>query len=468
MLELSDEIELTVSDLNVDGSAVARFFPSGAGETEGNGEGRRGLVVFVDQGLPGETLLARIDSRKKNIYFARKVRVINPSPYYTEPFCPYFGVCGGCALQNLSYPAQLAFKRQRVQQVLARIGGIQADKPEILPAPALTAYRNKMEYAFGRGIQGGLALGFRPRGGYGVLGVERCPLQSPQTAAVLQAVRAWAVGGGFTAWENGRGALRYLVLREPEYRRPGVQRSAELVCGDALPGAASLGALWNVLSGAGVSSLAVSRRISKYSVARGEKKIKSFGCPTLWEKFGSLLLEFPISGFAQTNTKAAGALYAQAALFAGLTGGEILWDIYSGSGALALYLGDKCQSVWGVDLDREAVESAAGNAARMGFRHCLFEAGDAGTLMRSKTEAPDIIVVDPPRAGLSGAVLAGIKKAFARKIIYISCDAATLARDVSLLASGNNRDYKLAGLVLADLFPHTPHVESVALLIRNR
>jgi 23S rRNA (uracil1939-C5)-methyltransferase len=468
MFELFSEVELVVSDLNVDGSAVAVLSPAGGRKTEAGESGARGRVVFVDQGLPGELLLARIHSIKKNICFARKLRTLIPSPHYTEPFCQYFGLCGGCALQNLSYPAQLEFKRQRVRQALARIGGVKVDKPEILPSPELTAYRNKMEYAFADQGTGNDApvLGLRRRGGRETLDMEGCPLQSREAALALGAVRSWSRAGGFSAWKDGRGALRYLVLREPEYRLPAAQRCAELICGDSPPGGKDLDFLQGMLAELKVSSLLITRRLSGYNVAQGEYSIKRYGLPVLWEKFGGLLLEFPLSGFAQTNTRAAALLYARTAELAALSGEESLWDVYSGSGALALYLGGRCKSVWGAEKDTEAVRAARRNAARLGFSHCVFEAGDAGTLLQRKTGSPDILAVDPPRAGLSPAALAGIKKAAPRKIIYVSCEAATLARDIRRLSSGDAPRYGLAGLFLADLFPHTPHVEAVALLVR--
>jgi 23S rRNA (uracil1939-C5)-methyltransferase len=413
-------------------------------------------------------LLARIHSIKNHVCFARKLRTISPSPHYTKPFCPHFGACGGCAFQNLSYPAQLEWKRQRVQQALARIGGMKVEKPEILPAPELTAYRNKMEYAFaGRGAgKDGLVLGFKRRGGQETLDVEACPLQSREAALALGIVRSWSRAGGFSAWKDGRGALRYLVLREPEHRLQGAQRCVELICGDSPPGGKELDRLQGMLAELMVSSLLITRRLSRYNAARGEYRVKLYGLPTLWENFGGLLLEFPLSGFAQTNTKAAALLYARTAELAALSGGESLWDIYSGSGALALYLGAKCTSVWGAERDKEAVRAARRNAARLRFSHCVFEAGDAGMLLQRKTGFPDILVIDPPRAGLSGTALAGIKKVIPRKIIYVSCDAATLARDVRRLSSGDSPCYGLAGLFSADLFPHTPHVEVVALLCR--
>jgi 23S rRNA (uracil1939-C5)-methyltransferase len=480
MLKISSEVELTISDLNVDGSAVAKIGQNGAcltdiqlkdipladGSLPEEKQGERSQVVFVDHGLPGEVLSARIISEKKHVFFAQKLRCISPSPYFTEPFCPYFGSCGGCAFQNLSYTAQLAFKQRRVAQVLARIGSIRRKEPDILPSVALDGYRNKMEYAFGAAAHK-LVLGFRGRGGQEVLDIERCPLQSLQSGAVLQAVRAWADKAQLGAWENGRGTLRYLVLREPEYLVNGSesQRSVELVCGSPLPDTEAMDALWGNLRELGVRSLLITQRLSGYNVARGERGIKSYGQRALFEKFGSLLLEFPVSGFAQTNTKAAAALYAQAKKFAGLNKGDTLWDIYSGAGALALYLGENCKSVWGVEQDRQAVKAAAANAARLQLKHCIFEAGEAGVLLKQKAGRPDIIVLDPPRAGLSAAVLTAVKKAAPRKIIYISCDAATLARDIKKFSEKrDNTGYQLADLMLFDLFPHTPHVEVLALL----
>ncbi|MDR2893633.1 MAG: 23S rRNA (uracil(1939)-C(5))-methyltransferase RlmD [Deltaproteobacteria bacterium] len=461
MSEIGREVDLLVHDLNVDGGAVARL---------------DGRVYFLDRGLPGETVRAVISGQKKRVLFGRVLQTLRPSPEAVQPFCPYFGLCGGCALQNLSYPAQLEFKQRRVTAVLAKIGGLREiadDLPGILPSPLLRACRNKMEYAFGieqsdSGEE--LVLGLRYRASHQVLDIEACPLQSPRSGLILQAVRLWAREGGFSG-----GCLRHLILREPEYLPEDnvPQCSVELICGDKLPPPQAVDELWQRLAALGVTSFLLGVRRSAYNLARSERIVKIFGPTTLWEKFGPLLLELPVTGFAQTNTGAASLLYQRAAelaapeYFGRERGGARLWDAYCGSGAMALYLAPGSASVIGFEQDPESAEMARANAARLGFDHCSFLAGDAADLLAAGagTDLPDLLLTDPPRGGMSPKALAAIKKCAPRRIIYISCDPATLARDLT----GLTDLYELSGLTLLDMFPHTTHVETIARLdLRNK
>ncbi|MDR1124748.1 MAG: hypothetical protein LBM64_01625 [Deltaproteobacteria bacterium] len=444
--EMGSRLELEICDLNVDGSAVARH---------------AGRVCFLDRGLPGERVLAEVTGQKKRALLARVLETLAPSPDEVRPFCPYFGECGGCALQNLSYPAQLRFKQQRARQVLSRIGGVAfSGLPDILPSPRLAGYRNKMEYAFGQEDSGAVRLGLKRRASNEVLDLESCPLQSPAAGAVLRAVRAWARANGL--------APRSLVLREPEYLKEGVrQRSAELVCA-AAPAPALLDKLWAALAGEGVTSLLITLKISGAAGQPG-RPVKLYGPRSLWEEFGTLLLEFPLDGFAQTNTGAAALLYAKAAEYAGLRAGETLWDVYSGAGALALYIGKEAGSILGLEQNAAAVQAARANAARLGphphYGRARFEAGEAARLLpalalKLKNKRPDLLVADPPRGGMSARVLEGIVKARPGRLLYVSCDPATLARDLA----GLGPFYRLRSLALVDMFPHTPHLEAVAAL----
>ncbi len=441
------ELELIISDLNSDGGSVARH---------------EGLVYFLDKGLPGEQVLARVSSVKKNLVEANVTATLRPSPHKVTPFCRHFGDCGGCPWQDLDYEAQLMWKRGRVEATLARIAKLEADVPPVIASPARQGYRNKMEYAFAPdGV--GVALGLRRRASLDICPIDFCPLQSPESGAVLRAVREWAAKHAFSAWDGQRGVLRYLVLREPAYQPEGKpERMVELICGEVPPAPAQQ-ELWATLGALGVTSFMVSQRRNRLALAKGEKTVRRFGRETLREKIGHLMLEFPAQGFVQTNTAAATLLYGQVRSLAALKGGETVWDVYSGVGSLGLFLADQASALLGLELEKEAVRIAIKNAAALGFSHCRFVAGDAAKMLPAQNGQPHLLVTDPPRGGMSPTLIPVIKAKSPDKIIYVSCDPATLARDAAALAP----KYSLEEIRVVDMFPHTPHIETVALLRRT-
>lgn len=440
-----DELELLVSDLNTDGGAVARH---------------DGLVYFIDRGLPGEVLLAKVVGAKKNFVEAVSIKTIRESSTKVEPFCRWFGECGGCVWQNMDYEAQLVWKRGRVEAALARIAKIEAYVPPVISSPAITGFRNKMEYAFAMG-ENGARLGLRKRFSHDVCDTDTCPLQSAGCGEILKVTRDWAVQNGFNAWNGQNGVLRHLVLREPAYQpnsKP--ERMAELICGNETPPAPLLQALWEKLQSSGVTSMTVSQRKKRDGLAKGERILRRFGTDTLQEKIGHLLLEFPPQGFVQTNTAAAEVLYEQVARLAGIKQGDVIWDIYSGVGALGLYLASDASELVGIELENEAVKIAKQNAISLGYNHASFISGDAAKALPGIKGHPHILVTDPPRSGMSPRLIPAIKARAPETIIYVSCDPSTLARDIAALAP----KYQLVEIAVVDMFPHTPHVESVARL----
>lgn len=443
------ELELHISDLNTDGSAVAKL---------------DGLVYFVDAGLPGELALARVESVKKNLAVAKRLAVLQPSPFQVEPFCPYFGDCGGCSWQNLAYSAQLAWKRGRVEAALRRIARAEAEIPPVIPSPAQQGFRNKMEYAFGQNAAGQITLGLRRRASREVCPLEDparpgCPLQSEDAGRVLQKVLDWARERGFSAWNGKHGALRHFLLREGGADHAPA-RMAELVCGGEPPAGPALEDLYAALRPLGLLSLTVSQRKDKSPLTFGERVLRRFGAESISEKIGHLSLEFPVQGFVQTNAAAAAVLYDQARELAALTGAEELWDIYAGVGALGLYLAGQVKSLVGVELSGAAVKIAEKNAAALGYKHCRFVAGDAARVLPDLPGRPHVLVADPPRGGMSARFIPAIKQKEPQRIVYVSCDPATLARDILALAP----KYEARAVRVVDMFPHTPHVECVALL----
>lgn len=461
--EPGSKITLTVTDFNTDGGSVARM-PLESGS----------VVFFLDRGIIGETVLAEVTRQRKRHFEARVLETVSPSPDAAEPFCEYFGQCGGCTMQNYAYDAQLAWKRKRVGDALARLGRYRGEVPAVLPSPRQTGFRSKMEYAFGQAPVDSArrtVLGLRGRRSHLVFSLRGCPLQKEGSGAILETVEAWAATHGLSAWDGLKGQLRYFVLREPEYQanhedmNGGTARMAELICGGDLPPAEALDELNGELTRLGVVSFTVSSRKSSLAQARGERVVKSYGLRVMREQFDDMLLEFPPQAFMQSNTGAASLIYRAARELAGLTGGETVWDIYSGVGALALYVGRDAGPggrVLGLELDKAAVWAAKNNAAGMGLKNASFMAGEAASLFGGLKGRPDLLLLDPPRGGLSPRLIPAIIEKAPAGIVYVSCDPASLARDLSAL-SGH---YRASGLSIVDMFPHTPHVESVMRLDR--
>lgn len=450
MPSVGDELELTVSDLNIDGSAVAR-------------EG--GLVYFIDAGLPGERLLARVESLKKSVAVTRRLTTLSRSPGEVEPFCRHFGDCGGCAWQNFDYEAQLLWKHRRVEAALRRIAKVEPDLPPVIPSPRQRGFRNKMEYAFGAAEGGVAELGLRRRTSREICPVEACPLQSEDSGRVLLAVRGWAREHCLAPWDGRSGVLRHLILRESTAADGGTERArmVELVCGSETPRPPLAEELYAALAPLGVKSFTLSQRRDKSPLASGERVLRRFGSASIAERIGHLVMEFPAQGFVQTNADAAELLYKQAEELAALTGSEAVWDVYSGVGALGLYLAGGAKSVLGVELSGEAVKMAVKNAAALGYKHCEFMQGDAARVLPALPGRPDVLVIDPPRAGMSGRLIPAITRKGPSRIVYVSCDPATLARDLAALAPM----YALTKIRAVDMFPHTPHVECAALLEKS-
>ena len=444
---LGSEVELEVEDLNVDGGAVAR---------------RDGLVYFLDRALPGSLVRARVTGLKKRRAEAVVLETLRSSPEAVPPFCAHFGECGGCSWQDMDYAAQLRWKRRRMREALRRLGGMEAEVPPVLPSPLRRGFRNKMEYAFAPDEDGvKTVLGLRQRASHALCAVEECALQ-PEGAAFLREARAWMRDYGLDAWASASKRLEHFILRDADSEAPERRLAAELLCGPRpLPAGAGL-ALWRRLEGLGATGLLVSgggRRAGRAS----EKCTELFGSGVLNGRIGHLRLKFPLRGFMQTNAGAMELLYGQVRELAALSGGERVWELYAGSGALGLFLADKAGELVGVEWDKQAARAAQANAAALGLGHCRFLAGDAAAVLPGLEGSPDLLVADPPRSGLAPGLCAAVRDKAPARMIYVSCDPASLARDLALLAP----DYKPTDLRLVDMFPHTPHLESVTLLTRN-
>jgi 23S rRNA (uracil1939-C5)-methyltransferase len=450
-VQKGQELELTVDSLAYGGNGVARL---------------DGFVVFVRRGLPGDTVRARVTKVKRNHAEALAVELLRPGAERVEAPCAHYPACGGCRFQDLAYEAQIAAKESQVRDALVRLGGI-AEPPlePLLPAESVFHYRNKLEYSFAQ-YEDGPTLGFHKAGRWDeVLEVEKCWLTTDLGNAIRNAVRDWAREEGLVAYdqEEQKGYLRHLVVREG--RNTG-QALVQLVTG---PGERfETGYFVEVL-----------RRFPEvrsihWSINDTPAEVTNLPTRLLWgeeaieEELCGLRVRVRPNAFMQTNTAMAERLYGLAGEYAGLTGGETVWDLYCGIGTIGLTMAPRALTVWGIEVSEESVACALENADLNGISNAAFFAGNVGQVvreLRDRSGDPDVVVVDPPRAGLAGKALRRLGEVGAGRVVYVSCNPTTLASDLKTLR--DDYGYRLLKAKPLDMFPHTPHVECVALLERE-
>jgi 23S rRNA (uracil1939-C5)-methyltransferase len=445
------ELELRIDSLAYGGNGVARL---------------NGFVVFVRRALPGDTVRARVTKVKRNHAEAVSLEVVDAGAPRVEAPCEHYPACGGCRFQDLAYDAQLAAKAQQVEDALARIGGLQGFEPEpAVPAESVFHYRNKLEYSFTTLSGGEVGLGFHRAGRWDeVLDVERCWLTTDLGNGIRDAVKEWARSEGLLAFDQDsqRGYLRHLVVREG--RNTGqalvvlVTAPGELEAADTL-----------------VEALRRFPEVRSIHWAVNDSPAEVTNVPTtlLWgeeaieEEILGLRFRIRPNAFLQTNTAMCEVLYGLAREYAGLTGEETVYDLYGGTGTIALTLAREALTVWGIEASEESVVCAVENAELNRIPNAAFFAGDVAAdldELRDRAGPPDVVVVDPPRAGLAGKALRRIGRLEAPRIVYVSCNPTTLAGNVKELAG--EWGYRLERARPVDMFPHTPHVETVALLTR--
>jgi 23S rRNA (uracil1939-C5)-methyltransferase len=446
-----DVLDLRIDSLAYGGNGVARL---------------NGFVVFVRRGLPGDTVRAQVTAVKRSHAEAVAVDVIDPGAARVDPPCSHAGVCGGCRFQDLAYEAQVAAKAEQVHDALVRLGGI-VDPPvlPIVPAVEQFHYRNKLEYSFTE-AESGVALGFHRAGRWDeVIEVTRCFLTTELGNAIRDTARDWARAEGLPAYrqETGEGFLRHLVVREA--RNTGQALAVLVTAPGRLPGSERL-----------VQALTRFPEVRSIHHAVNDRPAEVTNLPTelLWgdgwieEEILGLRFRVRPNAFLQTNTAMCERLYELVVDAAALTGEETVYDLYCGIGTIALVLARHALTVWGVEISEESVACAIESAERNAVTNAAFfagEVGDAVEELRSRAGPPDLAVVDPPRAGLSGKALRRVADLGAPRLVYVSCNPATLAGNARQLVTGHG--YRLERVRPVDMFPHTPHVEAVALFTRS-
>src|SRR5918995_932265 len=447
-----EEGELQVDSLAYGGKGVARL---------------DGFVVFVRRGLPRDRGRARVTKVKRGFAEALAVDVLEPSPNRVDAPCAHYPACGGCRFQDLAYEVQVASKDEQVRDALKRIGGIADAPPEpIVPAESVFFYRNKLEYSFTE-TPSGPALGFHKAGRWDeVLEVERCWLTTDLGNAIRNVVRDWAREEGLEAYDqaDGTGYLRHLVVREG--RNTG-QVLVQLVT--------ARGERFETGYFVELLRRFPEVRSIHWSVNESPAEVTNLPTTLLWgeeaieEQLGGLRFRVRPNAFLQTNTAMAERIYGLAREYAGLTGAETVWDLYCGIGTIGLTLARDALTVWGLEVSEESVARALENADLNGITNAAFFAGNVGQAieeLRERSGSPDVVVVDPPRAGLAGKALRRLGRIGARRLVYVSCNPTTLASDLKTLRG--EWGYELRRARPVDMFPHTPHVETVALLTRDR
>jgi 23S rRNA (uracil1939-C5)-methyltransferase len=439
---VGDELELAIESLAFGGAGVAR-----AG----------GYVVFVDGAFPGDRVRARVHHRKRSYAQARTVELLEPGPGRVEPLADH----PGAPWQELSYELQLEIKQRQVDEALRRIGHLDGFALEpIVPAVEQWRYRNKLEYSFGTGSDGELICGFHAPGSWEQIDqIEDCLLASQAGNQARRAVLDWCRSQNLVAFDRRAhtGFLRNLVVREG--RRTG-QIQLRLITTDGELDGDSLAAA------TGVHSLLWTRTDAVAETSSGGSTELLAGSYSFDERLCGLELAISPEAFFQTNTEMAEQLYGLAGEGCRLQGWERVFDLFCGTGTIGLSLAAHAGHVFGLEIVPRAVADAIENAARNDIANASFFAGDVRLVMRElreKAGRPDVVIVDPPRAGLSQKVVRRIIETSPKRIVYVSCNPTTLAPNAAQLADAG---WRLERVTPVDMFPQTPHIECVALLTR--
>lgn len=460
-----DELELTVESLAFGGKGVAHL---------------NGYVIFIKGALPDQKVLARLTKRRNGYGEAKTLEILKETPSYITSKCDHFPTCGGCSFQDFDYYAQIEQKKAQVIDIFRRIGHM--DKPklnQVVPAEEIFHYRNKMEFSFSNrrwvlpeeeeNAEADFALGLHIPGRFDkILDISTCWIQKPVANEILNTVRNVAQKTGLTPYDirEHSGYLRHLIIRLGE-------RTDEVMV-NIVTSREEKELLEPIVEGIkkvhpSVTSIVNNITRRRAGVSYGEWEVLLHGRPTITERLGDFTFEISANSFFQTNSVQGEKLYKIARDFAEFRGDEILYDLYCGTGSTSIFMAQQVKQVYGFEVVPPAVEDAVRNAVSNGIINCRFFPANLDKFFRkssilSEIEPPDIVFLDPPRAGMHPKLVNDVVDMSPEKIVYISCNPSTQARDVALLSE---KGFKLKNLAMVDMFPHTPHIETVALLTHH-
>ena len=445
-LKKNDDVRLVIEDMTSEGSSVGHYDSQ---------------AVFVRGAVTGDEVLAHIIKAKKNYAVGVVKDIITPSPDRIKSDCPVSDKCGGCSFRNMTYDAEIRYKYNRVADAVARLGHIDAPVRDVIRADKVDFYRNKAQYPVS--IENGeLAYGFYAYKSHRIVPCADCRLQSQDFQPCLDAFKKWVKKNNISSYDekSGRGLLRHIYLRQAF--ATGEIMACAVINGERLPDSDYLVSLLS--ENEKVKSVCFNVNRQPTNVILGDKTVPLYGSETICDVLlGKKFLISPES-FYQVNHAQCEKLYKKAAEYANLSGNETVIDLYCGAGTIGLSMADKAKKIYGVAIVPQAVENAKKNAEINGITNAEFFCGDAfdaAKMLENKGIIPDVLILDPPRKGCQKELFDVVKKMSPKQIVYVSCDPATLARDLALLAL---KGYKTLELTPVDMFPRTPHVETVALI----
>lgn len=449
-IRVGQQMTLTIKSLGINGEGIGYF---------------KRKIVFVDKALPGEVVHAQVTEVKDKYALARLLRVVEKSKSRTVPPCPVYEECGGCSLQHMDYQAQLASKKEIVIESLRKYARL--DNPPVADTIGMDnpwGYRNKAQFQVGK-QDGKLIAGLYQTGSHKLVNLEGCQVQHDATSQIVQAAKQILEELGIPVYDERKrtGVIRTIVARvafgtgETQLTlvtaTPDIPRVKELILELRTRLPQLVGITQNV-------------NAQKTSLVFGDKTISLWGKPTIAEKLGDLSFALSARAFFQLNPEQTKKLYDQVKDAARLTGKELVLDLYCGTGTIGLWLAPYAREVRGIELIPEAVDDAKRNAEHNQIDNASFHVGRAEQLMPKWAKQgvrPDVVVVDPPRTGLDDALIRSLLDVTPARIVYVSCNPSTLAKDIAKLQA----KYKLVSVQPVDMFPHTSHVEAVSLLVRK-
>lgn len=450
-MEKNQEFVITIEDINEEGAGVGRV---------------DGYIWFIKDTVIGDVVRAKAMKMKKTYGFARLIEVLEPAGERVEPLCPVARQCGGCQLQAMSYEAQLEFKERKVLNHLMRIGSFSKEELPMLPIIGMDypwRYRNKAQFPFGTNKEGEIISGFYAGRTHDIIETEDCLLGVEENREILELIKSFMKENGVCPYneKEHRGLVRHALIRK------GFTTGEIMVClvinGGKLPQGEKLSELLRKVRG--MTSISYSVNQDKTNVIMGKTIVNLYGPGYITDYIGDVKYRISPLSFYQVNPQQTRKLYETALEFAGLTGKEVVWDLYCGIGTISLFLAKRAKMVYGVEIVPEAIWDAKVNGEINGIENVEFFVGKAEEVLPREYEKhhayADVIVVDPPRKGCDEACLNTILKMQPERVVYVSCDSATLARDLRYLADGG---YEVKMIRCCDMFGWSGHCEVVCLL----
>lgn len=452
MLQKNDQVTVTIEDIGADGEGIGKH---------------EGYTLFIKDTVVGDKVLVKVMKTGKTYGYARLMELLEPSPSRVTPRCPIADKCGGCQLMHMDYQKQLEYKENKVRSCLTRIGGF-TDIPmePICGMDEPYYYRNKSQFPVGWNKDGSISIGFYAGRTHSIVDTEHCYIGAEVNTQILRFLRSFIETYKIEPYEEEthKGLLRHILTRV------GFQTGELMVClvinGRDIPHKKEL--VEGLRSIPGMKSICLNINTAKTNVILGDKILPVWGEPYITDSIGPIRYRISPLSFYQVNPEQTKKLYDITLDYAGLNGNEVVWDLYCGIGTISLFLAQKARKVYGVEIIPQAIEDAKANAELNEITNAEFFVGAAEDVLpkmyKEEKIKADIIVVDPPRKGCDQSLLDTILAMAPKKVVYVSCDPATLARDLKYLCE---KDYELTKVRAVDQFGHSVHVETVVLLSRK-